>query len=88
MKAETGALMAKGLCYVVIGGVTPLTTGLGQWVDTGEWPPTINWVVIIAGCLVGAATQVLSFLSQSYGMWKSERQNGNGGAATPGMPKP
>lgn len=79
MKEETIVLFSKGACYVVIGGLTPLTTGLGQWVDSGEWPPTINWVVIIAGCFVGAATQLLAFLSQSYGTWREARKsNGNG----------
>jgi hypothetical protein len=79
MKQETVVLLAKGACYITIGGLTPLTTGLGQWIDTGEWPPLVNWVVIGAGCLVGAATQLLSFLSQSYGNWKLEiKTNGNG----------
>jgi hypothetical protein len=67
------------VCYIIIGGLTPLTTGLGQWIDIGEWPPPVNWVVIMAGCCVGAATQLLSFLSQSYGNWKLEiKTNGNG----------
>lgn len=79
MKEQTFVLIAKGACYLVIGGLTPLTTGLGQWIDTGEWPPGINWIVIVAGCFVGAATQVLAFLSQSYGNWRAERgNNGNG----------
>lgn len=72
MKVETTVLLAKGVCYGAIGGLTPMATGLAQWADTGEWPPLINWVVIGAGCVVGAATQVLSFLSQSYGNWKIE----------------
>lgn len=72
MKLETAVVITKGLCYVAVGGLTPLTTGLGQWFDTGQWPPTINWVVILAGCGVGAATQMLSFLSQSYGNYKEE----------------
>jgi len=70
MKNETWVLVLKGLCFVGIGGLTPLATGLTQWVDSGQWPPGINWVVILAGCGVGAATQLLSFLSQSYGDWK------------------
>ena len=86
MKSDTWVLFSKGLCYTIIGGVTPLTTGLGQWIDVGTWPPGVNWVVIIAGCLVGAATQLLAFLSQSYGVWKTDR-NGNGGAVPP-PPKP
>lgn len=80
MKLETAILVTKGACYIVIGGLGPLVSGLGQWIDTGEWPPAINWVVIVAGCCIGAATQMLSFLSQSYGVWKADRtsMNGNG----------
>jgi hypothetical protein len=70
MKLDTAVIITKGLCFVIMGGLTPLATGLGQWVDTGEWPPMINWVVIGAGCFVGAATQMLSFLSQSFGNYK------------------
>ena len=76
MKQETFVLLVKGVCYMTIGGLTPLTTGLGQWIESGTWPPTINWIVIVAGCAVGAATQLLAFVSQSYGDWKAER-NGN-----------
>lgn len=76
MKQETYILIAKGVCYIAIGGLTPLATGLGQWVDSGTWPPAINWVVIVAGCVVGAATQLLSFLSNAYSLWKSEVGNG------------
>lgn len=72
MKLDTAVIITKGICYTVMGGLTPLATGLGQWVDTGEWPPTINWVVIIAGCIVGAATQMLSFLSSSFGNYKEQ----------------
>ena len=74
MKIETAVLVTKGLCYMTIGGLTPLATGLGQWIDSGTWPPAINWFVIVAGCLVGAATQMLSFLSQSYGTWDKDRK--------------
>lgn len=77
MKQETAVLLVKGSCYVVIGGLGPLVSGLGQWTETGDWPPGINWVVILAGCFIGAATQLLAFFSQSYGVWKTER-NGNG----------
>lgn len=79
MKLETAILFTKGLCYITIGGLGPLVSGLGQWIDTGEWPPAINWVVIVAGCFIGAATQMLSFLSQSYGNWKLERNTNNNG---------
>lgn len=66
MKLSDAVIVTKGACFVVIGGMTPLASGLGQWIDAGTWPPTINWVVILAGCAVGGATQLLSFLSSSY----------------------
>lgn len=78
MKLETAAIITKGLCFMVIGGATPLTTNLAQWANSGEWPARINWVVIIGGCIVGAATQLLAFLSQSYGQYLAGRTNGNG----------
>ncbi len=77
MKMSTAVIIVKGLCYMVIGGLTPLTSGLAQWIEGGVIPQ-LNWIVIIAGCCVGAATQVLSFLSQSYGNYKAECANGNG----------
>lgn len=74
MKLETAIIITKGACYAAIGGLTPLATSLTQWANDGVNPPVINWVVICSGCLVGAATQVLSFLSQSFGTWKAENE--------------
>jgi hypothetical protein len=82
MKLETVIVITKGLCFTVMGGLTPLAAGLGQWVDAGTWPPTINWVVIGAGCAVGAATQLLSFLSQSFGDYKIAMKNGGSAPET------
>lgn len=79
MKIETAVIITKGLCFMVIGGMTPLATGLGQWIDLGQWPPGISWIVIGAGCFVGAATQMLAFLSQSFSNYKIQmRSDGNG----------
>lgn len=66
MKLPTAIVIVKGFCYVLIGGLTPLASCLAQWANDGSWPPKINWVVIVAGCVVGAATQLLSFLSEAY----------------------
>ncbi len=79
MKLEDSVIVAKFLCYIVIGGLTPLATGLTQWVNDGSWPPKINWVVIIAGCCVGAATQALAFLSQAFKDWKDQKTVDSGG---------
>lgn len=78
MKIETAVVIAKGLCYVVIGGLTPLGTSLGQWVNSGQWPPRISWVMIVAGCCVGGATQLLSYLSGSYSDYLATKK-ANGG---------
>lgn len=81
MKLETVVIIFKAFCFVVIGGLTPLGTALGQWANEGTWPPRINWVVILSGCAVGGATQLLSFLSQSFGDWKAQRNVDAGGTA-------
>lgn len=81
MKQDTLIVFTKGFCYMAIGGLTPLTTNLAQWANSGEWPSRINWVVILGGCGVGAATQLLSFLSGSYSDYVKGRANGS---AAPG----
>lgn len=73
MKLETAVIITKGLCYVTIGGLTPLSAALAQWANTGEWPPRIIWVVVLSGCIVGGATQLLSFLSGSFSNYKQSR---------------
>lgn len=78
MKQETVILILKGLCYVTIGALTPMSAALAQWANSGEWPPKIIWIVIIIAAITGAATQLLSFLSQAYSTFKEEQKNGNG----------
>jgi hypothetical protein len=88
MKLENAVIVTKGLCFLVIGFFTPMTVGLAQWANTGEWPSRIIWIVMGASCAVGAASQLLAFLSQSFGDWKAQRPvgngngNGNGGVGT------
>lgn len=77
MKADTTVVIVKAGCYVVIGGLTPLSSALAQWANTGDWPPRIAWVIVLAGCGVGAATQLLSYLSGSYAEWKKTRSGNN-----------
>lgn len=79
MKRDTVVLLLKGVCYTIIGGLTPVASSLAQWADSGTWPPTINWIVIGAGGAVGAATQLLSFLSSAYATYNQSRGNGNSG---------
>lgn len=77
MKLDTSIVLAKCGCYVLIGFFTPLTVGLAQWANTGDWPPRIIWVIMGASCCVGAASQLLSFLSGSYSDYLTKR-TGNG----------
>lgn len=73
MKLDTAAIVAKAICFVVIGFFTPLVTGLAQWANSGEWPGRIVWVVMGASCCIGGATQLLSFLSNSYSEYAKGR---------------
>jgi hypothetical protein len=72
MKIETAVIGTKGLCFTLIGMLTPLTVGLAQWANTGEWPSPIIWIITGASCGVGGATQLLAFLSQSFGDYKAQ----------------
>lgn len=78
MKLDTKIVLAKGLCYVTIGFFLPLTTSLTQWANSGTWPDPIIWVVTAGSCMVGAATQLLSYLSGSYADYVKGRANGSG----------
>jgi hypothetical protein len=84
MKIDTAAIVTKGACFVIIGGMTPLASGLSQWIEGGTIPK-LNWIVIIAGCFVGAATQMLAFLSQSFGDYKAQVRADAGQPPTPLM---
>ena len=74
MKLETVIVVTKGLCYFVVGGLAPLSVGLAQWANTGEWPPRIIWIVIIGGCVSGAFNNLLSFLSGSFSDYMASRK--------------
>lgn len=78
MKLDSSIVIAKGICYVLIGFFTPLTVGLAQWANTEQWPSKIIWVVMGASCCVGAASQLLSYLSGSYSDFLTKRAS-NGG---------
>jgi drug/metabolite transporter (DMT)-like permease len=68
----------KWISYVAIGFLGPLVAGITQWLNSGEWPPLINWIGICAGCLIGLFTQNLAFLSSANSeRKKKEELNGN-----------
>jgi hypothetical protein len=70
----------KWASYLIIGGLGPLVAGLGQWAESGTWPPIIAWVCIGAGCLISMATQNLAFFSSA---WQTLKDKVNG---TPPVP--
>lgn len=78
MKLDSAVIITKGLCYLFIGFTAPLGTALAQWANEGQWPPTINWVVIVGVCVGSAAASLLAFLSGSYREYAQSRTNGNG----------
>lgn len=79
MKLPTAVIIAKAICFVLIGVLTPLTASLAQWANSGEWPSNVVWIIILAGCGVGGATQLLSFLSSSYSDYVQTKSTGVGG---------
>jgi hypothetical protein len=78
MQLPKTVIITKAFCFVLIGALTPLAASLAQWANSGELPPKIVWIVIVAGCTVGGATQLLSFLSSSYSDYVQTKSNGNG----------
>lgn len=88
MKKDTIVIILKAMCFLTIGGLTPLVSSLSQWAESGTWPKPINWIIIVAGCVLGAATQLLSFLSSSFAEYRASRNgtwSGNGGSVS-GLP--
>lgn len=74
MKLDTAVVITKGLCYLAVGAGANLATSLAQWANSGQWPARIQWIVIIVGATVGAATQLLSFLSGSFTTYRQKKQ--------------
>jgi len=82
MKHETLVVLIKGICYVLIGALTPFAEALQQYAHDGIWPTKVTWVIVISGTIIGGCTQALSFLSGSYTDYKSKRDQQNQTAAT------
>lgn len=74
MRAATAVIILKAACFVTVGFGTSLVNSLAQWADTGDWPPRINWVIVMVSGAVAAATQLLAFLSDSYAKYSNEQQ--------------
>jgi hypothetical protein len=78
MKLDTFILLSKLFAYTLLGALVPMGTALQQWINSGEWPPNINWIGIAIGGGVGACTNYLAFFSSAWATWKDKRINGNG----------
>ena len=82
MKAETLVITLKATCATLAGIAGSLVTSLAQWAATGEWPPRVCWVAIIAGAVAAGAQQLGSFLSNAFANYKASMDSGTG-AGTP-----
>ena len=85
MKQETVSMLIKGIAAVGAAIALQLANSVGQWANTGEWPETINWIMIISLTSGAGFNALWSFMSGSYSGWQANR-NGNGGT-TPPPPK-
>lgn len=72
MKLDDAVIITKGACALTRGMLIPLGAGLSQWVNSGDWPSTLVWIVVIAGCLIGGANSLSDFLSQAFGNYKAQ----------------
>ena len=68
---------------VATGAGANLATSLAQWANSGEWPAKIQWIVIIVGACVGAATNLLSFLSGSFSSYREQLKSESSPTPTP-----
>lgn len=76
MKLETFILATVALAYIIAGFCTNVISGLSQWLNSGEWPPRINWVGIVIMGVLGAASNYLAFVSGRFHEYMQKR-NGN-----------
>lgn len=76
MRQDTAIITTKGICYWLIGTFTPWGAALAQWANSGESPSMIVWLgIILPLSIVGGATQLLSFLSGSYGEYRKSKES-------------
>jgi hypothetical protein len=70
----------------LIGGamVSGFTGAISQWANAGEWPDTLNWMLIIGGSVGAGLSALVAFCSGSVQTWRQIR---NGGAPLD-QPKP
>ena len=69
-------MVLKGIGLVGGAMLSSFVGALGQWANAGEWPSSLQWL-IIAGTTAGAGMSALvAFLSTSYGDWRKESTGG------------
>lgn len=69
-------LWVKCACYLTIGVFTPWASSLAQWANSEQLPSKFIWLgVILPASLMGGASQLLSFLSSSYGKYQQEQKD-------------
>jgi hypothetical protein len=88
MKLATAAIIAKGFCVTFGAFCLALSGSLGQWVNAGDTPSPVEWI-IIGSTSVGAGVAALGgFLSSAFGKWLGEQPgaNGNGNGKPPDPP--
>lgn len=66
-------ITTKAVCSVVIGVTFTLGSGLAQWVDSGQTPGTIAWIIIISTCLGNGASKLTDFLSSAYSNFREKK---------------
>jgi hypothetical protein len=64
MNIDNKIILIKGACWTLVGGLGPLVAGS----TAGK----TSWLGVLAGCLIGASSQLLSFLSTDYSEHKQE----------------
>lgn len=85
MKPATGIILVKSFCVTVAGFTAPFAAGLAQWggeVDAG--PSSVNWYIIWATSIGGAATALGGFLSTSFAKFLNNQNGGSQNGATEG----
>ena len=64
MNIDNKIILIKGTCWTLIGGLGPLVAG--------SEADKVSWLGVLAGCLIGASSQLLAFLSTDYSEHKQE----------------
>ncbi len=84
MKLDTAIVFTKGSFFCISAVALQLGEALAQWANSGEHPSTIQWVIIVSGCVGAGSNAALSFLSGAYADYVKGRANGKATGTTSG----